>query len=1757
MGQPVRRAVADRNVGGRGQTGWMAAEVPGGPDPVNADPVSSAQALDGFSTATRAWFEGAFAVPTQAQAQAWRAIGGTGSGGKGSDTLVIAPTGSGKTLAAFLWAIDRLSSTPPPADRKRRTRVLYVSPLKALAVDIERNLRSPLTGIRQAAHRLGLPEPDIAVAVRTGDTAAEERRKLATRPPDILITTPESLFLMLTSQARETLRGVETVIVDEIHAVAGTKRGAHLALSLERLDALRGASGGASGTAGAGTADTGRAQRVGLSATVRPPSEVATFLGGSRPVTIVQPASSKRIELEVVVPVEDMRDLSDMAPPPGAAGVPGVPPGGPGGPPGGPGGPGGFGGDDPVPRRSIWPHVEERVLDLIQAHRSTIVFANSRRLAERLCGRLNELAAERAFIAAGGEGAPPSDGTGKSSALGGAFLPQGAGGSYDVGTGAGDGTVVVARAHHGSVSRQERTEIEEALKAGRLPAVVATSSLELGIDMGAVDLVIQVESPPSVASGLQRVGRAGHNVGDISRGVIFPKYAADLVQAAVVADRMQAGAIEELRIPRNPLDVLAQQIVAMTALDDWAVDELESVIRRSAPFATLTRSVLEAVLDMLAGRYPGEEFAGLKPRIVWDRVAGVIHGRPGAQKLAVTSGGTIPDRGYFGVFLPVSQESAKAPRRVGELDEEMVYESRVGDVFVLGASSWRIEDITPDRVLVLPAPGQPGKLPFWHGDTPGRPAELGKAIGAKLRSLAAMTSDAAVASLTASGLDPLAAQNLVSYLDDQRQATGQVPDDRTLVVERFRDELGDWRVVLHSPYGDRVHAPWALAITARLRERYGGMDVQALHTDDGIIIRVPDSDEPPPAGIALLDPEEIGDIITAEVGGSALFASRFRECAARALLLPRRQPGRRTPLWQQRQRSAQLLEIAAQFPGFPITLETVRECLQDVFDVPALTEVLRDLAARRIRVVEVETATPSPFGKNLLFRYVGAFMYEGDAPLAERRAQALALDPALLAELLGTEALREMLDPSVVAEAEADLQHLSPSRQCRDAEAVADLLRTSGPLTAAEVALRCVDGPASASWLSELSAARRAIAVRVAGQPMWAAIEDAGRLRDALGVALPVGVPEAFTEPLPDPVGDLVARWARTHGPFLAADLAERYGLGIAVVGMTLRRLAADGRVAEGEFLATRHGTQWCDSGVLRMLRRRCLARLRKEAEPVPPAVLGRFLPAWHGIASSRTRRADAGTVLEAVERLAGAPVPASALETLVLPGRVPGYSPALLDELTAAGEVVWAGAGSVGSGDGWVVLAPAESAPLLLPEPGELTMTPLHGAVLTALAGGSGMFFRMLSDRVAAVLDGHPADDADLVAALWDLAWAGLVSNDTLAPLRLVTSGGGNVRRPAAPRRTAGLGSSWAAELGGRDGAPSGGSGESGPAESLGRGGAGSASGFASPGYGPAGYGARRPAPGVFNPRPSSRGGGFGGYRGTGGYGRGSRRSAMPTRSGPPTVSGRWSLLPERYGLPDLPGADGDVRREAADQGAVTMRAHALALTLLERHGVVTRGAVAAERIPGGFAAVYPVLRAMEETGQCRRGYFVEGLGGAQFALPGAVDRMRALAGDALSRDGLAGVTGDQAGLPDVSPGFPGAPGGVPRADDPRRAVVLAAADPAQPYGAALAWPARPEETATSHRPGRKAGAVVVLFGGELVLYVERGGKTLLSWTDDPGALEPCARALATAVRDGALGRITVEKADGGMVMLDSPLTRALEAAGFRHTPRGLRLRG
>ncbi len=1442
--------------------------------------------------------------------------------------------------------------------------MLYISPLKALGVDVERNLRAPLTGIRHTADRLGTPLPELRVGVRSGDTAAGDRRKLATSPPDILITTPESLFLMLTSQAREALRGVETVIIDEVHAVAGSKRGAHLALSLERLDSLL----------------ERPVQRIGLSATVRPLDEVARFLGGSAPVEIVAPPAEKRWELTVVVPVEDMTAPGDFDEDSSSP-------------------------DGSATHGSIWPHVEESVVDLIEAHTSTIVFANSRRLAERLTARLNEIATTRAELALPEADRAPAE-----------IMAQ-AGASKGAET-------VIAKAHHGSVSKEQRALIEDDLKRGRLPAVVATSSLELGIDMGAVDLVIQIESPPSVASALQRVGRAGHQVGEVSRGVLYPKHRGDLAQTAVAVERMRSGGIEAMRIPTNPLDVLAQQIVATTALEPADVDELYALVRRSAPFSSLPRSAYDATLDLLSGRYPSDEFAELRPRIVWDRVTGALTGRPGSQRLAVTSGGTIPDRGLFGVFLVGSQGEKGGPgKRVGELDEEMVYESRVGDIFALGATSWRIEDITHDRVLVTPAPGVPGRLPFWKGDTLGRPAELGAAIGAYTRELGALPRAKAEQRAREGGLDEWAAGNLVSYLHEQLEATSVLPSDVTVLVERFRDELGDWRLVVHSPYGVPVHAPWALAINARLRERYG-VDGQAVASDDGIVIRIPDTDAEPPTGdLVVFDADEIDQIVTQEVGGSALFASRFRECAARALLLPRRDPGRRSPLWQQRQRSAALLEVAVKYPSFPIVLEAVRECLQDVYDLPALVALMRAVDRREVQVTDIATPSPSPYARSLLFGYVAQFVYEGDSPIAERRAAALSLDQGLLAELLGRAELRELLDPAVLVEIEAELQRLSPDRLARDAEGIADLLRLLGPLTTTEVTQRSLESCDVPAALGALVDTRRVVEVRLSGQEHWAVVEDVGRLRDGLGVPVPPGTPEAFGESVEDPLADLVARFARTHGPFTTEQVSERLGLGAAVARHTLQRLAAQGRVLDGEFRPAGTGSEWCDAEVLRKLRRRSLARLRKEVEPVEPAVLARFLSVWQHVdggsagVGSRGRRGLRGVdgVISAIDQLAGCPVPASALEPLILASRVSDYEPSYLDELTAAGEVMWAGHGALPGSDGWVSLHLADQAALTLPERLPFDHSELHQGVLDALAPGGAWFFRQLADALRTSLDSITLADAAISAALWDLVWAGRISNDTLTPLRALTRSG------TASHRT------------------------------------------------------RRPPP----------------------------RPGRVARSGPPETAGRWALLP---------ALDTDPTR----------RAHATAERLLDRHGVVIRGAVVSERVPGGFAAVYKVLSAFEDSGRCRRGYFVEGLGAAQFGTAGAIDRLRTFTE-----------------LPvDAKPA----------------ALALAATDPANPYGAALPWP----DSDGGHRPGRKAGAVVVLVDGALTLYVERGGRTLLTWSDDPDVLGPAAESLAETTRRGALGRLTVEKADGALLLGggSTPLREALDAAGFVATPQGLRMR-
>jgi len=1470
--------------------------------------------LTRFSPAVRDWFDASFDEPTAAQTKGWKAIA------QGEHTLVLAPTGSGKTLAAFLWAIDRLATEAPPSDPKARTRVVYVSPLRALAVDVEKNLRAPLAGIRHADERAG--EAGLAhepmVGVRTGDTPARERRRLIAHPPDILITTPESLYLMLTSSARETLHGVTTVIVDEIHSLAGTKRGAHLALSLERLESLADA----------------RPQRIGLSATQRPLETIARFLGGHRddgaprPVEIVDAGRRKPMELEVVVPVEDMSTLGQPldvpASGPAAAGP---------------------------SRTSIWPAIHPRLLELIRAHRSTIVFANGRRLAERLAAQLNELAGED-----------------------------------------------LVRTHHGSIAREQRLEVEDALKSGRLPAIVATSSLELGIDMGAVDLVVQVESPGSVASGLQRIGRAGHQVGEPSRGKIFPKFRGDLLEAAVVAERMLAGAIEETRVPRDPLDVLAQQIVAMCAVEEWRVADLFTAVRRAANFSELSHEVFLAVLDLLAGRYPSDGFAELRPRLVWDRRADLVRARDGAGRIAITSGGTIPDRGLFGVFLPDGT-------RVGELDEEMVYESRRGEVFLLGASSWRIEDITKDRVIVSPAPGEPGKMPFWHGDKPGRPIELGRAIGAFTRELRGKRRDAVLTRLRAEiGLDAWAADNLAAYLEEQVGATGSVPDDRTIVVERFRDEIGDWRICILSPFGNRVHAPWGLTIEARLEERFGP-GAQVLWGDDGIVIRLPEAVDRVPIDDLLFEPEQVEAAVVDALPGTTMFASFFREASARALLLPRQRPGKRTPLWQQRQRSADLLAEASKHPTFPMLLEATRECLRDVFDVPALREVMSDLRSRRTKLVTVDTERPSPFAQSLLFRWIAVYMYEGDAPMAERRAAALALDRDLLRELLGSEELRGLLDATAIDEIELELQRLADGRRARGVDGLHDLLRDLGPLTDTEVAARS-EGDAGAS-MRALVDAGRAIRVRIAGDERVAAVDDAARLRDALGVSLPRGLPRVFTEPAERPLHELVARYGRTHGPFVAADLAERLGVSIDRVATALADLEAEGTVTQGGFTPGGVRREWCDVQVLRRLRQRSLAVLRRDVEPVDAEVLARFLPTWHG-ADRPSAAADA--LIESIGHLQGAAIPASILESDVLPARVGGYRPADLDALASSGDLVWVGSGGLGTDDGRVVLCFRGQARTLLE--GRLVTERPDGAVHDAIRGH-------LAERGASfwpdlVQATGTADERVVVRALWDLVWAGEVTNDTLAPLRAFVRGASS-RVRAAQR-------------------------------------------------------GRRPRPGTIR------------------------------RAGPPAGAGRWSLTTSLL-EPAVPA---------------TEAAYARALQLLDRHGVLTREAALAEGTPGGYAGIYPVLRAMEESGSVRRGYFVSGLGAAQFALPGAVDRLRA------------------AREPDIDTAETGS-------------LVLAAADPAQPYGAALPWPEG------DGRPARAAGAFVVLVDGSLAVFLERGSRSLITFGVD---VDAWADALASLVKDGRLRRIELVRIDGGPSAA-SPAAERLRSVGFVDGYRGLTLRG
>jgi ATP-dependent Lhr-like helicase len=1500
-----------------------------------------------FHPAVRAWFETSFDAPTRPQALGWPIIA------RGESTLILAPTGSGKTLTAFLWCLDRLMFAPLP-DKRRRCRTLYVSPLKALAVDVERNLRAPLAGISRVAAARGDVHVQPVIAVRTGDTPAAERARFLREPSDILITTPESLYLLLTSNARDVLRSVDTVIVDEIHALVPTKRGVHLMLSLERLAAFADAP----------------PQRIGLSATQRPLDEVARFLGGAeaagsrqagagsqkktvtptasatalthefsthrtvryRPVSVVDAGQKKRLALSIQVPVEDMARLTTADEiPSGPLSV----------------------GDT---RPSIWTAIHPRLLDLIRAHRSTLIFVNSRRLAERLAGALNDLAGE-----------------------------------------------TLVRSHHGSIAREQRVEVEDLLKSGSLRALVATSSLELGIDMGAIDLVVQIEAPPSVASGLQRIGRGGHQVDAISEGVIFPKFRGDLVACAAVARAMHDGDVEATRYPRNPLDIAAQQIVAMASMDTWDADELFATLRCSAPFAELSRTIYEGVLDMLSGRYPSDEFAELRPRITWDRVAGTITGRDNAKRVAVINGGTIPDRGLYGVFLI---GAGPGSARVGELDEEMVFESRPGETFVLGASSWRIEEITHDRVLVSPAPGEPGKMPFWKGDRAGRPLEFGLAIGKLMRDLLRLPPAAAVERLTRDhDLDALAAENLLQYLRDQLAATRAVPDASTILIERVRDELGDWRVCVLSPRGGRIHAPWAMATAARIREERG-IDVETLWGDDGFVVRFPDVDEPPDVRLLLPDPDEVQALVVRQLGATALFAAKFRENAARSLLLPKRRPGMRAPLWQQRKRSADLLAVASKYGSFPVLLETYRECLRDFFDMPALTATLADVASRKIRVVTADSEQPSPFAASLLFSYVASFLYDGDAPLAERRAQALAVDQSQLRDLIGDAELRDLLDAESLPALEQQLQRLDPRYHVRSADGVHDMLLALGDLTAGEIAARA-SSPETAGAVDDLVRSRRVVPIRIAGEVRYIAVEDAARYRDALGVPLPPGLPEALLTPAVDPVGNLLKRYARTHAPFALDAVATRFALGPAVVETALVRLTAEGQLLEGEFTPGAMGREWTDANVLRQLRRRSLARLRHEIEPVDQPVLGRLATTWQGVTR---RRHGADALLDAIEQLQGAPLPASILETEILPARVDGYDPADLDAVASAGEVVWRGVESLGARDGRIALYLADHLPRLLPpdirlKPGtaaddESEPDPREIAIVDHLRRHGASFFAPLHEAAGG---GYPHDT---VTALWNLVWKGTITNDTFHALRAFA-------QVHAPRRRQ-----------------------------------------------------KRMEPPTFRSR----------------------------RLAPPSAEGRWTLI-DRTG--ELKGGTGPAAARGSRSAHLTAWATAWAQQLLARHGVLTREAVMSENSPGGFGVVYPVLKAMEESGRIRRGYFVAGLGATQFALPGALDLLRSLREPPVGSENA-----------DVE------------------VAVLSATDPANPYGATLKFP--PSDIRT---PSRSVGATVILTDGAIAAWLARGDRQLVTFLPDS---EP-----DRSKRARAIARVLIERARAGG---DSPRGMLIE---------------
>jgi ATP-dependent helicase Lhr and Lhr-like helicase len=1431
-----------------------------------------------FHPVVRAWFERTYHEPSPPQMLGWPSIAA------GRHTLILAPTGSGKTLAAFLWAINHLVEERLAGEPASGVRILYVSPLKALNNDIHRNLEEPLAGIQAEARLQALHLPPITTAVRTGDTPASKRASMLRKPPDILITTPESLYLMLTSpRARGIFRTVHYVIVDEIHSVCGNKRGVHLSLSLERL---------------ARVAEQ-EFIRIGLSATQRPLDLIARYLGGvdrstgrpePRPVAIIDAGQKKQMDLRVECAAPDFSLLSP---------------------------------------EGIWPLVFREMLENIRRHRTTLVFVNNRRLAERIAAKLNEMIL----------------GTGQTFGL--YAVPHSTGATLESNPGIEAGTPIPVQAYHGSMSREARERMEDDLKAGRLSVLVATSSLELGIDIGSIDLVIQVQSPKGIGRGLQRVGRSGHLVTAGSKGRIYPTHREDLVESAVVARAMTLHDVEPVNIPENCLDVLAQQIVAMVSVEEWDAEELYTLVRQSYCYRELPSDLYGSVLQMLAGRYAHEAFRDLRARISWDRVNNTLRALPGSNHLAITSGGTIADRGYFGVYL----EDGRT--RVGEVDEEFILESRVGDTFILGSSVWRMIAIDANRLTVVAAPGQPARMPFWRGEGIGRSFEVGRQIGEFRRTIGARldTPGCTEQIQQAYPVDGRSAWNIVEHLRRQREATGMVPNDRLILIEGFRDEIGDPRIIIHSCFGRRVNALLGLVLARRLENRVA-VEPQMLYNDDGILLRCSDVDTLPLDLLEGLTPGEASEIILTDILSSPLFGGQFRQNASRALLMPRAAPGRRTPLWLQRLRAADLLQVARQVDDFPIVVETIRDVLQDVLDYTHLQAVVRDIAGGSISVRTVQTDFPSPFATGLLFDFIAVYMYEWDQPRSDRLTQFVSINREVLSGILNIDTIRSLVRPEAVTAVESRLQHTAEGTQARSPEELLEILLRVGDLTDSELSDRCAG--LAPHIVEDLARNGRAIRMEVGGEARWVAGEERILYTDP-GTHAPV----------------LLRRYLQTHGPVGTARLASRFGLAADRVEQVLTQLS------EREPISRRPGSgdqaggveaDWFYRPTMERIQRSTLQILRKEIRPSPIDGYTRFLFRWQHLSPGTQFEGRTG-LAACLEQMQGLPLPSETWEREILLRRVRGYSSPALQEVCASGAFVWTGSGQgklriTTRGEGAVFLPPSSTE-------NEMPLRPSARRILESVSRHGASFFGDLRT------DTHLSLTA-LNDGIAELVWNGLLTNDRFDELL-------QVGRPSRTPREAGI-------------------------DTI---------AFIRPYHDPDRVRLMR--------------------------------SARKAIRSVPGWNGRWSPV-------HVPGVMGEPL-------STEERAELQARQLLDRYGILPREFCRREEIlPWPLLAA--VLQGMELRGEIRRGYFVEGLSGMQYALPEAVEELRA---------GSAPVGGG-------------------------RLTLLAACDPANPFGVGVGLPGI-APAAVGRTISRIPSTYLVFSNGLPIAVIEGYGARLDVLGDPPPA--------------------------------------------------------